>query len=92
LRAIRWSELLKKSCFLIKHFSFGNEKLILVDEKIWKLALKLNEVKNLKFISMPVLDKLLASRQESFTFWLKLEWERLKYDYMDTLSKYIKMK
>lgn len=46
-----------------------------------------NEIENWRFISGIELEKELQTQADQFTPWFKLEWERLKHDYMDVLKK-----
>lgn len=46
-----------------------------------------NEIANCRFISGRELELEMQQIPEQFTPWFKLEWERLKHDYLDVLKK-----
>jgi isopentenyl-diphosphate delta-isomerase len=46
------------------------------------------EIEEMRFVSVATLHDELSANPDSFTPWLKLEWQRLTEEFADTLSKY----
>jgi isopentenyl-diphosphate delta-isomerase len=45
-----------------------------------------NEIAEWKYIDLPVLDIELQKKSELYTPWFKLEWDRIRRDYMDQIN------